>query len=184
MLLIVYNLKKMRFFSKPKNESEPFFKQVYPNQAIIHKVCNLYTKNKADREDLFQEMLIQLWRAFPSYRSEAKFTTWMYRICLNTAIAGFRKEKRKPIFSFLETEKELSFPEDLSFITENEQVSALYKAINELSDVEKAIILLYIEENSYDEIAQIMGITVSNVGVKISRIKLKLESIVKLNQEI
>ncbi len=174
----------MRFFSKPKTESEPFFKLVYPNQAIIHKVCNLYSNTKADREDLFQEILIQLWRTFPSYKSEAKFSTWMYRVCLNTAISGIRKEKRKPIFSFLETEKELSVPEDLSFITENEQVAELYKAINQLSDVEKAIILLYIEENSYEEIAQIMGITVTNVGAKISRIKLKLEQIVKQNQEI
>jgi RNA polymerase sigma factor (sigma-70 family) len=173
----------MRLFAKSKTESEPFFKQVYPNQAIIHKVCNLYSHTKADREDLFQEMLIQLWRAFPSYKSEAKFSTWMYRVCLNTAISGLRKEKRKPLFSFLETEKELSIPEDLSFITEDVQVTQLYNAINQLSDIEKAIILLYIEEKSYEEIAQIIGITISNVGVKISRIKMKLESIVKLNQE-
>lgn len=174
----------MRFFQKPKTQSEPFFERVYPNQAIIHKVCNLYAHAKADREDLFQEILIQLWRAFPSYKGESKFSTWMYRVCLNTAISGLRKEKRKPLFSFLETENELLIPEDLSFITENEQVAELYKAINQLSDIDKAIILLYIEENSYEEIAQIMGLTLTNVGVKINRIKVKLESIVKLNQEI
>lgn len=174
----------MRLFSKPKVDSDAFFKAVYTHQPIIIKVCNLFSKSKTDREDLYQDIVIQLWKSFPSYKSEAKFSTWMYRICLNTTIAGLRKEKRRPIFSFLEPENEFNTASDFSFETEQENVKALYEAINSLNDIEKAIILLYIEEKSYEEISQIMGITVSNVGVKISRVKLKLETIVKQNQNL
>lgn len=174
------------FFFKQIKPTDEFLAQAHANQAIIHKVCNMYANTKADREDLFQEMLIQLWRAFPKYKAEAKFTSWMYQICLNTAISGLRKEKRKPLFSFFTHEDLTKIPIEFHGANEEDeaQLQALYEAISQLGDIDKAIILLYIEENSYEEIAKIIGISITNVGVKINRIKSKLEIIVKQNQNV
>ena len=120
---------------------------------------------------------MQLWRSFPTFRGDSKITTWMYRVALNTAISSFRKQVRKP------EEESLSvsiyqIPASNRFRQEqDEQIQFMYKAIEHLSKIEKAIIMLYLEEHSYDEIAKITGITKTNVGVKINRIKGKLQKI-------
>lgn len=139
-------------------------------------MCRLYSHTSDDREDLFQEILLQLWRAYGSFKGDAKISTWMYRVALNTAISGFRKSSRRPQTSELDSTAfkaiaEFPSPE----IEENKQL--LYRAIALLSDLERAIIMLYLEEHSYDEIAEIIGITSNYVGVKISRIKSKLKDI-------
>ena len=148
---------------------EKFIDLLYENQGIVHKVCNLYFANRTDKEDYHQELIIQLWKAFPSYKGRAKFSTWMYRVCINAAIDITRKEKRQiKQVQLLDTTFPQVSDEDDSTSTQQEQ---LYRAINKLSDVDKAIITLYLEEYSYQEIAEMIGISKTYTGVKISRIK-------------
>lgn len=151
-----------------------FLALINQNRRLIFKVCHLYALDRDFQEDLFQEIVLQLWRAFPSFRGDSLITTWMYRVALNTAISYFRKEKRKP------TSRELSQAEfQLEEIESSEDTELLHNAIQHLTQVEKAIVMLYLEEKSYQEISAIMGITISNVGVKVNRIKSKLEKIIK-----
>jgi RNA polymerase sigma-70 factor, ECF subfamily len=146
-----------------------FTELLYQNQGIVNKICNLYFNNRIDKEDYRQELIIQLWKAFPQFNNKSKFSTWMYRVCLNTAIDIIRKEKRQPQFIKLEnqhTNELISQTNELS-----SQQEKLYQAINKLSAVDKAIISLYLDEFSYKEIADIIGITENNTGAKINRIK-------------
>ena len=134
----------------------------------------VYTNGPADREDLFQEICLQLWKAYPKFRAEAKFTTWMYRVALNTAISTVRKNRNKPGFESLGV-YELPADENPE---EKGQVKLLYSAISKLNRIDKAIILLWLEDKSYDEIASIIGTSKNNVSVKLVRIKRKLEKLV------
>ena len=132
----------------------------------------MYCHSSEDRQDLFQDIVLQLWRAFPKFRNEAKVSTWMYRIALNTAITRLRKESKRPHPQDIDKDI-LQIPSpDLS--VREEQLTSMMLAIDGLSDVEKAIVLLYLEDQSYKEIAEVMGMSESNVGYKINRIKHKL----------
>jgi RNA polymerase sigma-70 factor (ECF subfamily) len=149
---------------------EQYTKMVMQHKDIIYKVCYIYAE-KDYIEDYYQEVLIELWRSFPHFRSESKASTWIYRISLNTCISFVRKKKRNPFT------KKLSLDIDV-FDEGNEkaqQLEELYKLINQLNKLEKSIILLWLEEVPYEEIASITGLSLSNVGVKISRIKEKLK---------
>jgi RNA polymerase sigma factor (sigma-70 family) len=161
--------------ARSRKENE-FVNLISQNQGIIHKVCNMYANLEDVKADLFQEIVLQLWRAYDSYQGKAKITTWMYRVALNTAISGFRKQKRKPEHLAI-SERELEIPQINDKPDLSEETRWLYKAIETLSEVEKAIIILHLEEHSYDEIAEIIGITRTHVGVKINRIKGKLRKI-------
>lgn len=142
------------------------------HQKIVYKVCNLYMDSHADREDLFQEITLQAWKAYGSFRGDAKFSTWLYRVALNTAITFFRKEKRSPdIYS---TDMLPDQPDNTDNRIE-EQVKAMYQAIGHLSKIDKALVMLYLEDYSYIEIGGMMGITANNVAVKMNRIKAKLK---------
>lgn len=151
---------------------------VNAHRGIIYKVVHMYVHDADDRQDLFQEIVFQLWRSLPSFRGESKASTWMYRIALNTAISHFRSLSRKPDNLSLS-----AFEFQIADVNERQQldesINMLYEAIQQLSRIEKAIIILYLEEKSYQEISDIMGISHSNVGVKINRIKSKLEKIIK-----
>ena len=147
------------------------------NQKIVHKVCVLYTQSEEDHQDLFQEILLQLWKAFPKFRGESKITTWIYKIALYTALGSLKKEKRKQ--KAVEDYK-LDLIHSTSFEPENDRQEELQRAINKLEKMEKAIVMLYLEERSYKEISEIMGITESNVGVKINRLKTKLREALKV----
>ena len=153
-----------------------FVKLLDENQNIIHKVCRVYTNNSDAHKDLFQEVTIQLWRAYPKFRGDAKFSTWMYRVALNTAITLYRKSKRQ-----IQTNDISDFHYRLESseydATMDDQMKLLYKAIHQLSDVEKALILLYLEDKPYREIAETMGLTEVNARVKVNRIKGKLKTI-------
>lgn len=150
-----------------------FLKLIAENQAIIHKICRLYRDSREDREDLFQEIIYQLWRAIPSFKGEAKVSTWLYRVALNTAIASFRKKKPDVSYS-------TSLP-DLPEETQSEELGIrqerLFAALKQLDDSEKAIITLYLEELSYQQIAEITGINENYVGVKLNRIKNKIQKL-------
>lgn len=161
-----------------ENQGLTFEKLIVEHQLLIHKICNIYAKSEADKEDLFQEITIQLWRSFPSFEYKSKFSTWLYRVALNTAITQKRKEKRRPVLSSLSGE-EMRIPNPKSSETDEDDLVALHLAIHQLKKIDRAIIFLYLEENSYQEIAGIIGITPKNVGVKIVRIKAKLLTILK-----
>ena len=150
-----------------------FLQTINEHQRILHKVCRMYTSNQDDHNDLFQEMILQLWKAFPSFRNEAKITTFMYRIALNTAISGIRKKKIKT------TELESISFQIKETIEENfsDELKLLHASIEQLSDVEKSIVLLFLEDKPYDEIAEITGISANYVAVKMNRIKEKLRKL-------
>jgi RNA polymerase sigma-70 factor (ECF subfamily) len=146
-----------------------FTELLYQNQGIVHKICSLYFNNRSDKDDYKQELIIQLWKAYPSFSNQSKFSTWMYRVCLNAAIDILRKEKTEPKLVEFNSQNVNAITESNFETSDNKE--KLYQAINNLSDIDKAIITLYLDEFSYKEIAEIIGISESNTGVKINRIK-------------
>jgi RNA polymerase sigma factor (sigma-70 family) len=163
-----------------KKLKEEFLVLLNQNKGIIHRISRSYGETEADREDLFQEILLNLWKGYASFRNESKFSTWMYRIALNTCITSFRKKNRTlTAVSIHEKHNQISDKQTNADYDEESQL--LYNAIGKLDKLEKAIIILYLEEKSYEEIGEIAGITPNHAGVKISRIKTKLRNY--LNQE-
>ena len=151
---------------------EEFVKIIKENAGLIYKVTKVYTNSREDEQDLYQEVVYQLWKAFSSFRNESKISTWMYRIALNTAIAHLSKEKKKG--SHLPIDEWLMNKPDLNDTLKEEQVEILYNQIKKLDNIEKGIILLYLDGKSYDEIAGITGFSSTNVGTRLGRIKQKL----------
>ncbi|SOD98445.1 RNA polymerase sigma factor [Spirosoma fluviale] len=155
---------------------QEFVRQIRQHQKIIHKVCHLYADKPEDREDLFQEILLNAWKANRAFRQEAAFSTWLYQIGLNTAISHFRREKRKPVQDGLDGA--LQLPDFQDEVAEA-QFAALYKAIGQLDKIDKALVLLYLDDYDYATIGQVLGITPNYVGVKMSRIKQQLKQTVQ-----
>ena len=143
------------------------------NQGLIHKICRLYTDNAEDRSDLFQEILLQLWKAYPNYKGQSKLSTWMNRVALYTAMGDLKKRKRKESYA-LRSDSVVNSAE-LAFNVEHVQA-----AIALLSPSERALLTLYIDDKSYKEIAEIIGITESNAGVRLNRIKKKIRASIKI----
>ena len=154
-------------------DQQEFVRLINEHQAILHKICNIYGHSGEDKKDLFQEMVIQLWKAWPKFRGEAKFSTWMYRIALNTAISSLRKQERSPKLSYPENAPEGLIAENFN-PEQEEQLKHLYKAIAELPEIERALVMLYLEDKSYEEMEEILGINQNNLRVKMNRIKEKL----------
>ena len=152
-----------------------FLKSIHDYQKIIYKVCKMYRDNKEDQEDLFQEIIYQLWKSYPSFKADSKISSWIYRIALNTAMAVYRK--RKPVVDYVEEFPEQSHSRSEQQVSENED--RLFWALRQLDDAEKALISLYLEDFNYREIAEITGISESNTGVRLNRIKNKLKQILK-----
>lgn len=158
-----------------RNLKEEFVSLIEEHQGIIYKVSRMYCNKDECRQDLFQDILVQLWQSYPTFNKQSKFSTWMYRVALNTAIAQFRKSKKNneetvPEFS-------VNIPEEETYKEKEDRRALVQKAISKLSKAEKAIIILYMDDYTYEEISEIAGITMSNVGVKINRIKTKLQKI-------
>ena len=149
-----------------------FLKQVNENLGIAHKVCRLYFADAMDREDVLQEMMYQLYKSYRSFDGRSKFSTWMYRVCLNTALTSRRRYKYRKAESLELEHHEIAEP---ASDNPDEAAASLWDAIAILSPLNKAIILLYLENLSYDEIANITGLTKSNVSVRLVRIKKELE---------
>lgn len=159
-----------------------FMQMVSAHAGLLRKVGKLYGRDEEDRKDLQQEIVLQLWRAFPQYRREAHCATWIYRIALNTAISFFRRQSRQPIRAAFGDEL-LNVPQWTAPPEVEERMQQFYTAVEQLSPVEKALVFLYLDDKSYEEIAGILGISSSNVGVKLNRIKGKLKKIVELTNE-
>ena len=155
------------------NTEKDFIQLITEHQKIIHKVCNLYMNNERDKKDLFQESLLAAWKGYRNFKGDAKFSTWLYRVALNTAITFYRKEQRQvPTGQY--QEQYAAVLADAPF-TQDEQLTAMHRAIAELSPVDKALVMLYLEDYNYLDIGDIMGISVNNVAVKMNRIKTKLK---------
>jgi|TARA_R110000751_G_scaffold7805_3_gene31626 RNA polymerase sigma factor (sigma-70 family) len=160
--------------SKPLEQN--FVELLEQHQNIVHKVCRLYTNNYDAHNDLFQEITIQLWKAFPKFRGDSKFSTWMYRVGLNTAITLYRKSKRTINTQQFDTVQFKISAEEYDS-TEEDQLKLLYNAVHQLNDIEKALVFLYLEDKNYKEISETMGITEVNARVKMNRVKTKLKTI-------
>ena len=156
-------------------EKDKFLSVIKDNQNLIFKICYSYCSNSEDRKDLQQEILIQLWSSFRKFDGRVKISTWIYRIALNTAISFYRKDcitQRKTVtidasiisLTIIESESD-----------QQENIALLYKFIEHLNELNKALILLYLDDKSYKDMAEILGISETNVATKISRIKKNLK---------
>ena len=160
-----------------KELEKAFLDMIEAQKRTIYKVCYIYAKDQDDLNDLFQETVLNLWKAFPRYRGDSALTTWVYRIAMNTCVTFLRRSGNRPqtvpmtaqVASQLEADAETS-----------EQLKELYKLINQLGKLERALILLWLEERSYQEMADILGISKANVAVKLNRTKEKLKKLSNL----
>ncbi|SHJ83688.1 RNA polymerase sigma factor [Pseudozobellia thermophila] len=159
-----------------KELEHQFVTELENNQNIVHKVCTLYTNDRDAHNDLFQEITIQLWKAYPKFRGESKFSTWMYRVALNTAITLYRKSKRT-LKTYDYDSVIFRITADEYDPTQEEQLKLMYQAVKQLGDIEKALVFLYLEDKDYREISETLGISEVNARVKMNRIKKKLRTI-------
>jgi RNA polymerase sigma-70 factor (ECF subfamily) len=161
-----------------QEQEEAFAKLVKEHELLVMKVCRVYAYDVHERKDLFQEIVIQLWKAYPNFKGQSKVSTWMYKIAIYTAIAGLRKQK-----SFIRYSDPQQLPQTDVYMpydeTKDKQLEALYLAITQLNEIEKAIVMLYLEGKSYEEMEEILGIASGNLRVKVNRIKDKLKQIIK-----
>lgn len=152
-----------------KSLKEEFLEILSDYQGILHKVNLIYFRNRADREDNFQEIVYQLWKSFPSLQNRDSIGSWIYAVSINTSISKIKKEYRIEYREKMpESIDKIDIAEELSL---SESYRMLLQAIYNLNEIDKSIMLLYLEEKSYDEISEIIGISKSNVGVRISRAK-------------
>jgi RNA polymerase sigma factor (sigma-70 family) len=159
-----------------------FLTDVNQNIRIVHRVCHTYFPRDAmEREEVFQDIMYQLWKSYPQFKGESKFSTWMHKVALNTAITHIRRSTRKPRSAEL-TEPIAHAPDMNEHMHREEEVRQLHAAIDTLMGIDKAIILLHLEDQDYDEIAAITGLTRTNVSVRLVRIKRALKEYVERNQ--
>ena len=163
--------------------SDSFLQHHADNKGILYKVARTYKRDEEEVKDLIQEITIHVWKAYPGYKPNLKFSTWLYRIALNVAISSYRKESKRAAINTMMDDRfvEIAAPADTA---QNENVQQLYALIGEFKHFDRALMLLYLEEKSYAEISSIMGITVSNVATKLNRLKNILkEKFTSLNQK-
>jgi len=159
-----------------KNLETKFLLDFENNQGIVHKVCKIYTTDSDAHKDLFQEITIQLWKNYSKFRGDSKFSTWMYRVALNTAISLYRKSSKR-----IKTEDYSDIEYKIQSVEYDDnqelQLKALYAAIHQLNDIDKALIFLYLEDKPFKEISITLGISDINARVKMNRAKEKLRTI-------
>ncbi|WP_340074968.1 RNA polymerase sigma factor [Leptobacterium sp. I13] len=159
-----------------KELEHSFVTQLEQHQNIVHKICRIYTNDSDSHNDLFQEITIQLWKAYPKFRGDSKLSTWIYRVALNTAITLYRKSKRR-INTFDYDTIDFKIKAEEYDDTEEQQLRLMYNAIKELNDIDKALVFLYLEDKNYMEISETLGISEVNARVKMNRVKTKLKTI-------
>ena len=150
-----------------------FLERINENIGIAHKVCNIYFQGAEERADVLQEMFYQLWKSYPGFRQQSKFSTWMYTVCLNTAITYFKKNQKVRQVKASQSSDDLGDDHSDDY---EEQLNLLHKLIERLSPVNKSIILLYMEGFKYDEISAITGLAKTNISVRLVRIKYELKN--------
>jgi len=155
-------------------KEESFTRIIKENEGLIFKITTIYTENGQDQKDLYQEIVYQLWKSYDSFRNESKISTWMYRIALNTAIGQLKKRKKQSITTSID---QVVLRQTENYDTEFEKrLKMVYEQIHQLNILEKGLILLLLEGKKYEEIAEITGLSHTNVATRISRIKQKLKS--------
>ncbi len=145
-------------------------------KLLIYKVCRIYGNNPNDIQELYQDIIIQLWKSYAKFRGESKFSTWLYRIAINTALLSLSRPKRALEYKDIELHN-LQVPDEDNIGLKDEQQEQMYLAIQQLNDVEKSIVMLYLEDRSYDEMEDILGISNPTLRVKMNRIKEKLRTL-------
>jgi len=157
---------------------------ILPVSGIIIKICRAYTNNQIDFEDYYQEVCLQIWRSRDNFKNQSEWSTWVYRLSLNVCLTLLKKRKNNDKYFASDTLADENTLEEQT--TENSQffeersLNQLYTAIKKLSEIDRAVILLYLEEKSYQEIAEIIGTKPNNIGVRISRIKERLNKLIEV----
>jgi RNA polymerase sigma factor (sigma-70 family) len=162
---------------QPASESkvqEAFLELLNGHQGVIHRICRAYATEYAERQDLFQEIVYQLWRSYPRFRRESSQVTWLYRVALNTALTTVRRRARLPRLVPLDTAPEPSAPQIRAHESEGE---TLHRLVGQLGRIDRAILMCYLEDLSYARIAEIVGISESNVGARLTRIRTRLRTL-------
>lgn len=155
------------------SDPQQFLDLVETHKGIVVRICSVYAKRQDERDDLFQEIIVQLWRAWPSFEGRSQFSTWMYRIALNTAISGLRKKKMPLVLIDHSAIPEVADPG--ADLHKEEQLGLLYAAIRELPEIDKALVMLYLDDHSYEEMEVILGINQGALRTKMNRAKEKLK---------
>lgn len=162
--------------------NDEFMDILEKNMSILLKISKAYTNLRQDREDLIAEIILQMWKSYNSFRKDSKVSTWVYRVALNTSMNYKRKQKTNPLASLLnETGDKDIFSWLIIEQEDSSEIDLLYRSIDDLNTIDKAIILLYLDKNSHEEISEITGISKTNVGTRIGRIKDKLKKIITSN---
>jgi len=160
--------------------SDFYIAYILPHAAIIIKICRAYTNNQEDFEDYYQEVCLQIWRSKDRFKKQCEWSTWIYRLSLNVCLTYLKKAKNKHQHFVSD-----SLPEELIEDSQNfdeQSINQLYQAIRQLSEIDRGVILLYLEEKSYQEIAEIIGSNTNNIGVRIKRIKERLNKILNIKE--
>jgi RNA polymerase sigma-70 factor (ECF subfamily) len=158
----------------PEPDKAYFVDMMFANMGIIYKICTLYAAED-DREDLKQEIIYQLWKSYPTFRGESRFQSWMYRVAINTAMLGLRAQKMK--YTSL-SDRDTEIPDEQAISSrEDAKIRQLYTHISKLNDLDKTIVFLYLEQCTYEEIAEITGLSTKNVSVRLVRIREKLRKL-------
>jgi RNA polymerase sigma-70 factor (ECF subfamily) len=160
-----------------KVSNDFYTSSILPYAGIIIKICRAYTNNQEDFEDYYQEVCLQIWRSKDNFKGQSEWSTWIYRLSLNVSLTLLKKDKKNRNHFSSDT-LPAGLVED-SHVFSDESLNQLYSAIKQLSEIDRAVILLYLEEKSYQEIADIIGTNQNNIGVRIKRIKERLKK--KLN---
>ena len=155
------------------SDPQQFLDLVETHKGIVVRICSVYAKRQDERDDLFQEIIVQLWRAWPSFEGRSQFSTWMYRIALNTAISGLRKKKMPLVLIDHAAIPEVADPG--ADLHKEEQLGLLYAAIRELPEIDRALVMLYLDDHSYEEMEVILGINQGALRTKMNRAKEKLK---------
>lgn len=159
------------FCSKQKKD---FTRLIKDHQGLIHCICTVYYTQEEDRKDAFQDIVLQLWRAYPNFRGDSKISTWIYSVGLRTVLAKIRKENRQPLQESLTDFHQIV---ESAPVYSDDEMQLLHFVIGQLNGVDKALVMLYLDEYSYQEMADILDMTVTNVSTKINRIKVKLKKL-------
>ena len=157
-----------------RDQSQLFQQLLEQHKGLLYKVARTYCRDEADRQDLLQEILLQLWQSFHKYNDQFKISTWLYRIALNVAISFYRKNAGRKLRN-TPLDDQAILIQEVDKTDKEAQLLLLEQFIAELRDLDKALMLLYLEERPHAEIAEILGISVSNVATKIGRIKIQLK---------
>ena len=161
------------------DKEKEFLRLISEHEGLIHKICHVYAADALAKQDLFQEIVIQLWKSFENFRNESKISTWMYRVALNTALTEKRRNKTKVSISFLGSLKDDKAQES-NMDADEENLNLLFSAISKLTEVEKAVVMLYLDDKSYEDMEDVLGINQGTLRVKMNRIKEKLRQITKV----